>query len=103
MGGRGEEKRRQGRQERMTTKMMMMMMMLKCMATLDTGNWTPRDIETWLIEYAATSSRKRAREREGKKKSRSARESERLAKATINHGAGKKAWANGKQVKQKAN
>lgn len=56
----------QGRQERMAMmmKMAMMMMGLKCMATLDTGNWTPRDIETWLIECSAREER-REREVEG--------------------------------------
>lgn len=44
--------------------MMMMMMVLKCMATLDTGNWTPRDIETWLIECSARRERERENERE---------------------------------------
>lgn len=58
----------QGRQERMAMMMMMammamMMMALKCMATLDTGNWTPRDIETWLIECSAREERQE-RERE---------------------------------------
>lgn len=58
---------------------MMMMMMrtgLKCMATLDTGNWTPRDIETWLIECSAGETR-RERERQGERGREGGSESER--------------------------